>query len=381
MKKGKLLAGFMSVIMLGTLLSGCGGTGDSGASGEEQNNTEQEATGQSLEELRGTTLNVMTWGAYIDWAIPEFEETYGIKVNLDYYNSEQEAINKLKAGRIGSVDVLFLGSGHEMQAFNQELIVPIDVEQLKNFDELYPFFQEHARDEENGPIYKIPFAWGTNSFMYNADLITEDIDSWEAMYDPQYAGKISLVDRAELIYWYTCLALGKEMNDASEETFEAVRAKAEEQMKLNKTLWSSGDDIVQYMMNDEIWLAHAYDGLALRLQQQGKNIKYVIPKEGAQGWFDNLCLVNEAPNPDGAMLFIDFMISKEIQKGVAENVAYAITNQAAADELDPQLRTDIGMEDVENRLSELKFCEFMGVDWNTEVNQMWTEIKAGSGVS
>jgi len=349
--------------------------------GKETTKEEVKTPEERIESVKGSTLNVMTWGSYIDWAIPEFEEKYNVKVNLDYYNSEQEAINKLKAGRIGSVDVIFLGSGHEMQAFNQELIVPIDTGQLSSFDELYPFFQEHARDSESEPIYKIPFAWGTNSFMYNADMITEEIDSWEAMFDEQYAGRISLIDRAELIYWYTCLSMGIDMNDGSDETFRKVEEKVREQMKLNKTLWSSGDDIVQYMMNDEIWIAHAYSGLALRLQEEGKNIKYVIPKEGAQGWFDNLCLVNKAPNQDAAYLFIDFMTSKDIQKGVVENVSYAITNQKAAEELTEEERTKVDMNDVEKTLGDLKFNEFMGVDWNTKVNQMWTEIKAESGVS
>lgn len=375
MRRRKFLAGMVAITMTAALLGGCS---------KEPKEQKKEAQGEGKEadpeSLKGTTLNVMTWGAYIDWAVPEFEEKYGIKVNLDYYNSEMEAINKLKAGRVGSVDVLFLGSGYEMQALNQDIIVPIDTSKLQNFSQLYPFFQERVRDEEDGPAYKVPFAWGTNSFMYNADLITEDIDSWEAMYDPKYAGKISLVDRADLIYWYTCLAQGLDMSDASEEAFATVEEKVREQMKLNKTLWSSGDDIVQYMMNDEIWIAHAYDGLAVRLKEQGKNIKYVMPKEGAQGWFDNLCLVNKAPNPDGAMLFIDYMISKDVQKGVVESVSYAITNQEAAAELDPQVKVNVGMEHVDETLEGLNFSKFMGVDWNTKVNEMWTKIKAESGV-
>ena len=374
-KTKKVISLILTATMLLLLFCGCGTASKPGDSGKAPVKTREEM----IESVKGSTLNVMTWGAYIDWAIPEFEKLYGVTVNLDYYNSEQEAINKLKAGRLGTVDVVFLGSGHEIQAFNQEIIVEVDTSLLPSFKELYPFFQENARDTADGPAYKIPFAWGTNAFMYNADLIKEDITSWSAMYDPQYAGKLSLNDRAEMVYWYTCLALGIDINDSSDETMEKVRAELEEQIKLNKTLWSTGDDIVQYMMNDEIWIAHAYSGLAVTLQSQGKNIKYVIPEEGAQGWFDNLCLCKDAPNPDLAYLFIDYMISKDIQIGVAENVAYALTNKAAGDALSDELKVIVGMEDTENTLPALNLSEFLGVDWNTKVNQMWTEVKAGAG--
>lgn len=331
-------------------------------------------------DVKGTTLNVLTWGDYIDWAVPAFEEKYGVTVNLDYYNSEQEAINKLKAGRLGSVDVVFLGSGHEMQALKQGLIVPIDTAKLANFPKLYPFFQERAKDEPGGPNYKIPFDWGTNSFMYNADKVTDKIDSWAAMWDPKYKGKISLLDRAEMIYWYTALALGLDLNDGSDAAFAAIEAKVREQMPLNKTLWASGDDIIQYMLNDEVWLAHADSGRAFRLRQEGKNVVYVIPKEGAQGWFDCLCLVNKAPNPELAMLFIDYMISTPTQTGVVENVQYAPTNKETGDALSPDMKTMLMMEDVDKTLNSLKYSEFMGVNWNTRVQTMWTKLKAEAGV-
>lgn len=330
-------------------------------------------------EVKGTTLNVMTWGDYIDWGIPAFEEKYGVTVNLDYYNSEQEAINKLKAGRVGSVDVVFLGSGHEMQALKQKLIVPIDTTKLTNFPKLYRFFQEHAKDEPNGPDYKIPYDWGTNSFMYNADKITDDIDSWAAMWDPKYKGKISLLDRAEMIYWYTALALGRDLNDGSDEAFAAIEAKVRDQMALNKTLWSSGDDIIQFMLNDEIWMAHADSGRAFRLRQEGKNVVYVIPKEGAQGWFDNLCLANKAPNPELAMLFIDYMISTEVQNSMVEHVQYAPTNQETGDALSPEMKKMLMLENVDATLNSLQYSEFMGVNWNTRVQTMWTKLKAEAG--
>jgi len=338
--------------------------------------------GGSSSGVAGSTLNVMTWGDYIDWAIPAFEEQYNVKVNLDYYNSEQEAINKIKAGRKGSVDIVFLGSGHELQAYNQGLTTDIDVSKLTNFKDLYPFFQESSKDPTVNAYISIPYDWGTNSFMYNADKVTGVIDSWETMYDPQYAGKISLLDRAEMQYWYTCLALGIDMNDGSDATFAAVRAKLSEQLKLNKTLWATGDDIIQYMLNEEVWLAHTDSGRAYRLQQLGKNVKYVIPKEGAQGWFDCLCLCADAPNPELAMLFIDYMIGMEAQVGCAENVQYSISNQKAAESLSDEMIQIICMEgDVDATLRGLSYCKFMGVDWNTKVNEMWTELKAEAGTN
>lgn len=351
------------LLMLVTImLSGCG--------------SKEDKQSQAKSEGESKTLNVMAWGSYIDWAVPLFKEKYGVNINIDYYASEQEAMNKLKAGRLGSVDIVFLGSGWEEQAYQNKLIQTIDTSKLTNFNQLYPFFQKATGE----PAIRVPFAWGSNGFMYNADKIPGELTSWKQLWNPAYKGKVAMVDRPELVYWLTAIAVGRDMNDGSDAAFTDIRKAAGDMIKLNKAFWSTGDDVVQYMKNDEVWIAYgAYDGLARQLQSAGKNVKYVIPNEGAQGWVDNLCLVSDAPNKENAMKFIDFMISAEAQTKFAKDIQYGIVNSTAGNALPAELKTQLSLDKTDEVLPKLKLNKFMGMDWITKNQEMWTELKGSGG--
>ena len=54
------------------------------------------------EDKIGGEINILSWGNYIDFALPCFEEKYGVKVNIDYYADEQEAMNKIRAAGLGT---------------------------------------------------------------------------------------------------------------------------------------------------------------------------------------------------------------------------------------------------------------------------------------
>ena len=74
----------------------------------------------------GGEINILSWGNYIDFALPDFEKAYGVKVNIDYYADEQEAMNKIRAAGTGTHDIVFLGAGFEDIAIKQQLIQPLD---------------------------------------------------------------------------------------------------------------------------------------------------------------------------------------------------------------------------------------------------------------
>ena len=337
------------------------------------------ARAETAEHLRGTSVNVFTWGDYVDWAIPGFEEKYGITVNIDYYNSELEALNKLKAGRLGSVDVVNLGVGYEQWALETDIVEPFDIEKIPSVKEMYPYFQENTRDGD-GPDYKVPFAWGTNSFMYNADIITHPVDDIEILWDPQYKGQICPIDRGELMWCYAAIALGRDINDTSDEAFDVIEPKLRDMLALSKTLWLTGDDINQYMHNDEVVLAVCDNGRAHRLNKEGKNIEYVIPKQGTEGWVDYMCLVKNAPNPEAGLLFINYMSCAETQAAMVDNVQYATPNSIVGEALDAETKTMLAMDDVNATLSYIQIPEYKGMEWVTRVQEMWTKLKAEAGI-
>src|SRR5215813_5470442 len=86
----------------------------------------------------GGEINVLSWGDYIDFALPGFQKKYGVKVNIDYYGDEQEAMNKIRAAGLGTHDVVFLGAGFEDVAIKQNMLVPLDLEKVPSFADVFP---------------------------------------------------------------------------------------------------------------------------------------------------------------------------------------------------------------------------------------------------
>ena len=64
------------------------------------------AKAPTADEQIGGEINILSWGNYIDFALPGFEKKYGVKVNIDYYGDEQEAMNKIRAAGLGTHDVV-----------------------------------------------------------------------------------------------------------------------------------------------------------------------------------------------------------------------------------------------------------------------------------
>src|SRR5690349_10934287 len=90
----------------------------------------------------GGEINILSWGNYIDFALKPFEEKYGVKVNIDYYGDEQEAMNKIRAAGLGTHDIVFLGAGFEDVAIKQNMLVPLDLEKIPSFADVFPVLKK-----------------------------------------------------------------------------------------------------------------------------------------------------------------------------------------------------------------------------------------------
>ena len=123
--------------------------------------------GNARAEEIGGEINILSWGNYIDFALPGFEEKYGVKVNIDYYADEQEAMNKIRAAGLGTHDVVFLGAGFEDIAIKQALLAPLDLAKLPSLADVYPKLK---KVKDDGKVYCATYSFGLNGLIaYDSD--------------------------------------------------------------------------------------------------------------------------------------------------------------------------------------------------------------------
>jgi spermidine/putrescine transport system substrate-binding protein len=330
----------------------------------------------SSEQLENE-LNILSWGSYVDFAIPLFEQKYNCKVNAEFYGSEQEAMSKVNSAP-GRYDIIFLGVGWLEVAARQGLLQPLDVSRLESYQDIYPIFRP-GPFEIDGKTYGICYAFGTNAMMVNNELTSSKVDTWEAFWEPEYRGKTSLSDKSRDQYLVSMLRYGLDFNDPQEEDWEMVKTSIKDRAKNMRSIWSSEDEVKRLMISKEVSIADSYDGLTTQITMEYPDIEYVIPKEGTYGWFDGPEIIKDAPHPNLAYKWVDFVASAEVGKLVAENVFYAPGNSKVPAMLDPDLRTQVNLDNPEAVLAGLRFYRLLGPEWDRKISDAWTEAKAEAG--
>lgn len=257
----------------------------------------------SAAEIR--VLNWQGYGTDEQFAVDAFEKKTGVKVVHDYFMSEQEMLTKLRTNP-GAYDVVLVNSAFTGQAKDEGLLAKIDTFDMPNFADLAPNMGQNSDLVPNGEVYGVAWTWGATSLTVNKDVVQPLPDSLNVLWDPQYAGKVSIRDDGVEAVQFAALALGQDMNAISD--LDAVKAKLKELMPQVKSFWSSENDWNQFFSAGDFVVSTFWSGGAGRSATKGLPVAFIVPKEGAVGWLDGLSIPAASKNQEAARAFINWMI-------------------------------------------------------------------------
>ncbi len=263
------------------------------------------------------SLNVYNWGDYIDMeTVRMFEEETGIKVNYTTFASNEDLYVKVKNSS-DAFDVICPSDYMIERMIREDLIQKIDLNTLENFKELdqgilYPPF-----DPTNE--YSIPYFWGTLGIVYNTENIKDEITSFKDLWNPDYKGRIIMYNSQRDSLAVALRMLGYSVNTTDKkELQEAKEALIAQKPLVYAYLTDEGRDVV---VQEDADIIVMYSGDALNMVEQNPKLKYVIPEEGTNLWFDSWAIPSNAKNKEDAQKFIDFMCRPEI---AAINAEYCV---------------------------------------------------------
>lgn len=361
MKKGALL-----VLVIFGLVSSCG-------------KKKEELKTVDLSDLKGSTLSILAWEGYADASFTkEFEEKYGVTVKGTYFGSSDELVSKLQSGGGTSYDVITPSSDVAGYIVESGLVEPIDINQIAAWKSLSPVLVGMKDVQKNGKMFGMPFTWGPDYLVYNADVVKEIPTSWDLFMDPKYKGKIALYDDISTVY-LAAQMLGYDKTDQSvlynmtEEQLAACKAKLVAMKSQVRKNWASAGELDNLFKNEEIVAAVGWPLTPANLNKQGMNIKSVIPKEGATGWIDRLMIVKDAKNKQLAQLWLDYVSSPRVMAQVMEFTQYYVSNPEANALLKPETQK---LMEVDNMYSMFKTLNFwQPVKNRKRYNEIWSEVK------
>ncbi|NCC80483.1 MAG: spermidine/putrescine ABC transporter substrate-binding protein, partial [Clostridia bacterium] len=241
------------------------------------------------------TINVYNFGDYINFDVLEqFEEETGIEVVYDTYANNEDIYTKLKQGG-NSYDVIFISDYTIERAINEDLIVPINWENVPNRDKIDPDFQGLVFDPNDE--YSAPYMWGTFGILYNKNVVTEPVTSWDILWDEKYKDEILMLNSQRDTIGVSLLRLGYSMNTRDVGELEEAR---DELIKQKPIVYAYlGDDIKDALIAEEAAMGLVWSGDAMYMIEENPNLDYAIPEEGTNIWFDSMVIPKSVANKEG----------------------------------------------------------------------------------
>ena len=336
-------------------------------------------------------VNVFNWSDYIDNSILEdFTKETGIKVVYDVYDSNEILETKLLAGGSGYDVVVPTGSFLERQ-IQAGVFQKLDKDKLPNLKNMWD--EVNKRLEIFGPVndYSINYMWGTIGIGYNKEKVkaalgTDHIDSWKAVFDPEEAAKlkdcgINFLDSSTDMIPVTLAYLG--LNPDSHDPADIAKAE-EALLKVRPYVRKfHSSEFINGLANGDICVAVGWSGDVFQARSRAEEAKngveldYAIPKEGTQMWFDQMAIPADAPHPQEALEFLNYMMKPEVIAKSSNYVFYANGNKASQEFLDPEVKDDPAVYPDEATMAKLFVNTALDPKTQRIFTRTWTKVVTG----
>ena len=208
-----------------------------------------------------------------------------------------------------------------------KMIQPLNHDKIPNIENIEPVFRRRKFSirEENSPL---PYMWGTIGIGYRKSAMKQELDSWEICYDSdQHAGQIALLSEAATVIGIGLKYLGYSFNSTD---VKEIKQAEELIIDNKKNIKAFADDNGQDLLaSGEVVACQEWNGDILQVMEEDEDLNYIVPKEGSMLWQDCLCIPNDAPHPNNAHEFINFILRPDVGAKIADAIQYATPNAAA----------------------------------------------------
>jgi putrescine transport system substrate-binding protein len=282
------------------------------------------------------TVNVYSWAYSIPQVLLEkFEQETGIAINYDVYDSPEVMETKLLAGSSGYDVVMVTVWPYLVRQREAHLYQPLSRTLLFNWGLLDPILLARMEDADPGNQFAVPFLWGTSGFAFNRQMIQKRFpdaptQSWAMLFDPAVLANFAdcgvlLLDSPNDAMPAVLQYLSK---DPASNNAKDLKEGGQQLLAIRpfvrkfQPMSSAGD-----LLSQDYCLVEGFSGELLQAQKMGKengvDIQYVIPEEGAALWVDALAIPQDAPHVKEAHAFINFMLRPENIAKVTEAIETA----------------------------------------------------------
>jgi spermidine/putrescine transport system substrate-binding protein len=285
-------------------------------------------------------VNFANWPLYMDKGrtpLKAFTQATGVSVTYrEVIQDDPQWFGKiapqLQAGQSIGYDLMVVTNGVEFTKLVElGYLIPLDHSQLPTFAKnADPVYKRESFDPGN--VYSIPYATGITGIAYDPNKTGREITSMQDLWDPKFKGKVGMMSDAQEIGNFGMFALGIDPEKSTPDDWKKAGAKLQEQKDQGIVRKYYEQDYIDALTRGDVWITMAWSGDIFQQNLSEKSdLKFVIPKEGATIWTDNLMIPKTAENPVDALMLMDYLYQPPTAAKLAEIINYVTPVPGAKD--------------------------------------------------
>lgn len=338
-------------------------------------------------------LNVYNWSNYIaPDTVANFEKEYGIKVRYDVFDSNEIVHAKLVAGKTG-YDIIVPSSYWAKMQADGGLLQKVDKSKLPNLKNIDPAIMAQLARLDPGNQYMVNWMWGYTTVGINVDKVKAALgdlpmpdNAWDLVFKPEYISRlkscgVSFLDSATEVVPAALHYLGRPAYSKNIADYQAVPPLLKA-IRPHVTLFSS-TGYINDLANGSICAAFGYSGdinIAKNRAIEGKtgqNIKTLTPKTGGVVFMDTMVIPADAPHPENAHLWMNYIMRPEVHAGLTNKVFYANPNLASRKFIKPEIANDPAVFPPESEMKKMAQPDALNNDIRRQMTRIYTSFKTG----
>jgi putrescine transport system substrate-binding protein len=338
-------------------------------------------------------LNVYNWSDYIaPDTIPKFEAESGIKVTYDVYDGNEVLEAKLLSGRSGYDIVVPSASPFMARQIAATVYRALDKSKLTNWKNLDPLILDLVATADPGNQHGAPYLWSDTGVGYNETQLraalgeTIPLDSLALIFDPALAAKlagcgISLLDTQQEVFPAALAYLGLDPKSRDLGDLDKALAALEKIRPYIRKFHSS--QYINDLANGDLCVALGYSGDVIQARNRAREagnavqIAFSVPKEGAMMSVDMLGIPADAPHPENALRFIDYLLRPTVIANITDVVSYPNPNVPATALVKPEIRNDPAVYPPEEVRRRFYIDIPAPLAYERARTRAWTRLKSG----
>jgi putrescine transport system substrate-binding protein len=290
-------------------------------------------------------LNIYNWSDYIaEDTIKNFEKETGIKVRYDLFDTNEILHAKLVAGKTG-YDIVVPSANWANLQIQGGLLMKLDKSKLPNLANLDPVIQASLAKLDPNNDHVVDWLWGFTTVGINVQKVKAALgdlpmpaNAWDLVFDPKYISKlkscgVSFLDSPSEILPPAMQYIGKNPFSKTPADYQEA-GRLLQKIRPYVSLFSSSG-YINDMANGSVCVALGWSGDINIARQRaidaknGNDIQALIPSTSATMFFDVMAIPTDAPHPNNAHLWINYIMRPEVHASLTNKVFYANPNLAA----------------------------------------------------